>query len=84
MTVLAIALKGKKLLRARFYGKLLWFSCFLFFHWKLKMLKVLGILFSLYFAIILVKHSHAGVKAADALAVKEKLLKLENYSASVH
>ena len=48
------------------------------------MLKVLGILFSLYFAIILVKHSHAGVKAADALAVEEKLLKLENYSASVH
>ena len=44
----------------------MWFSCFLFFHWKLKMLKVLGILFSLYFAVILVKHSHAGVKAAES------------------
>ena len=48
------------------------------------MLKLLVILFSLYFAVILVKHSHGGGEAADALAVKEKLLKLENYYAYVH
>ena len=48
------------------------------------MLKLLVILFSLYFAVILVKHSHGGGEVADALAVKEKLLKLENYYASVH
>ena len=48
------------------------------------MLKLLVILFGLYFAVILVKHSHGGGEAADTLAVKEKLLKLENYYAYVH
>ena len=40
------------------------------------MLKLLVILLSSYFAVILAKYSHAGGKAADALAMKEKLLKL--------
>ena len=48
------------------------------------MLKLLVILLSLYFAVILAKDSHAGGEAADSLAKKEKLLKLENYYASVH
>ena len=48
------------------------------------MLKLLVILLGLYFAVILVKHSHAGGEAADVLAMKEKLLKLENYYASVY
>ena len=48
------------------------------------MLKLLVILFSSYFAVILVKHSHGGGEAADGLAIKKKLLKLENYYASVH
>ena len=48
------------------------------------MLKLLVILLSLYFAVILAKYSHARGEAADSLAKKEKLLKLENYYASVH
>ena len=48
------------------------------------MLKLLVILIGLYFAVILAKYSHAGREAADSLAKKEKLLKLENYYASVH
>ena len=45
----------------------------------------LVILFSLYFAGVLdVKHSHAGGEVADALAIKENLLKFEIYYASVH
>ena len=48
------------------------------------MMKLLVILLSLYFAVILAKYSHAGGEAADSLAKKEKLLKLENYYASVH
>ena len=35
------------------------------------MLKLLVILLSLYFAVILAKYSHAGGEAADALAKKE-------------
>ena len=48
------------------------------------MMKLLVILLSLYFAVILAKYSHAGGEAADALVIKEKLLKLENYYASAH
>ena len=48
------------------------------------MLKLLVILLSLYFSVILPKYSHAREEAADAPAMKVKLLKLENYNASVH
>ena len=48
------------------------------------MMKLLVILLSLYFAVILAKYSHAGGEVVDALAIKGKLLKLQNYYASVH
>ena len=48
------------------------------------MLKFLAILLSLYFAVILVKHSHAGGESPDVLDMKNKLLRLENYYATVH
>ena len=48
------------------------------------MLKLLVILLGLYCAVILAKYSYAGGEAADALAMKKKILKLENYYTSVH